>query len=310
MKKNEFMRKSPLYLERFSRDFEETSNFPNLLSAETEHMHLLYTLLVSANTLSPSDPYKAKLLDVVRELKACRKGQPCLYAACRTCSRTQRQWLMEKNFSLAEKLAGNYSVLSLNFNSAAISPEDFNEDILIRKVHKIDMQLKEWVESTDMELPIGGAWGLGYHNFDNLLNKDAWVPQVRLMLPNDEKLHQDVLSFMLESGESCLYGIIENAPVKKLKVNTVNDALIAAYDPSWFEYSCSVVTEDGKLMLKNCQQSPLCVALIDGVLVQAKINISDIDVLRKPSSIGRKSDFDFDWDEKKHNYGMDKDDFL
>lgn len=290
------MRKSPRYLEKFSRSFKKTRKFPNLLSAETENIYLLYTLLSTINTISSRDPDMSKLVDVVGKLKACRKGQPCLCLLCKTCSRTQRLRIMQDNFSWANKLADSLSVLNLNFNSAAINPEDFNKDLLSSKIHKIDMQLKEWREIAGDNLLIGGVWGLSHYHFDNLVNKNVWVPQVRLILPNDEELHQELLSFMIESGEGNLHGIIENNPVNKLKVKTVNDALIAAYNPLWCECSCRVVTKAGRLMLNKSKESSLSNALIDGLFVQTQIDTSDIEILRKSGSIGRKSSFISDWD--------------
>lgn len=307
MKHIKFLHQSPRYLEQVSRSFNKVSNFPNLLSAETEHMYLLYTLLSTVSTISFSDPDRAKLLDVVEKLRACSNRRPCHRLSCKICSRTQRLQMMN-NFSLDKNLVSRYSVLRLNFNSSAISPADFNKDNLICKMHEIDMQLKEWAESTGTNPPIGGVWGFGYYHFNNLVYTDVWVPQVRLILPNDKKLHQDLLNFMLESGEGVLHGNVENNPVNQHEVNTVNDALIAAYDPSWYEHACYVAIKEGLLMLRKRKESSLSKALIDGLLVQTEIDTRDIEILRKSGSIGRKRNFYSGLDKTEYNYEEEDED--
>lgn len=186
-------------------------------------------------------------------LLSCNNYKPCYLAICPVCGGVAQLNDMRKYMGLFERDKG-YIAISIDMNKN-ISKITKGIDSFPYIINNIKNRIDQLFKSMDFDGVIAGRIVMEHHSFEMASEGDYCVPQIRLLIKDNDSVMKRMESYLMRSGNMYVRDSILNTPLRKYSFENPEEILAYVFDRSWYERPCTVTSE--KILMKGeaCQLS-------------------------------------------------------
>lgn len=189
--------------------------------------------------------------ELARQLKQCRNDKPCGNAVCAHCTRESHLHQLKQWLQLV-KTGASYRAVTLTFNQEACSSQMMDQWSKAeggKTLEKLKQRIGKTLKRIGCKGPVIGTFTLEHHALhEQETGGYSWLPQLRLLLPNDKDMLAALQKHMERAGNCYINAIVSNRPMCVHAFKDLGKQLRYVLDPMWHSVSCSVDTKDKRLI--------------------------------------------------------------
>ncbi|MDA5479710.1 hypothetical protein PGS49_03415 [Yersinia intermedia] len=211
-------------------------------------------------------------LALAKRLKGCRNESPCGSVICSHCQRERNLALLKTWLPLMTAQPG-YTAIMLVFNQRGPMLRSWNNMLQAsRQISSAKQRISRTLKRLGCSEPAIGTFSLLHHTFSSGEHEAFWLPQLCLLLPNNQALLQGLKKHMERGEGQYISTSVINSPMSKIMLKDPIKLFKCVFDPIWHQVACTV-SDEGDRLIKNTP-----VPLTDKVLAKSLLLLDELGV--------------------------------